>query len=130
MSLGAITADINVALVSEYEGVFSTKSQLLNPGLFLEVRGEVIFELDCEVKCYFFGSRRIFLGPCSQLPEVTLSESVELLILCQYHRVVVSAGYLCRFLPLKELDELRVGQVLLIGVPELPLIFVLPTSTP
>lgn len=61
---------------------------------------------------------------------ISLSEGIEFILLCEYHGVVVSAGYLGHFFLLEKLDELWFRQVFFVGVAQLSLVLVLAAASP
>ena len=72
----------------------------------------------------------VFLSPRAQLSVGSLSKGEQLLLRSQNHAVIVPAGNFDHLLIPEEVYELWHGQVLLVGVPQLPQVLVESTPAP
>lgn len=110
--------------------MFRTQSDLLDGVSVLETRIEIFVHSHREVNDYFFRMRAILFAPCTQLSQRSLSKSVNFIIWCHYHCVVISTCNLCDPFVLKKLNFLRLRNIFHVSMPQLTLIFWTSTSTP
>ena len=119
-----------MALVGQYDRVLPSQGDLGYFGLVSQAGGKVVLQLCRVVHDYFLRSSMVFLSPRAQLAISALSESEQFFLCSQNHAVIVPASNFDHLLVPEEVYELWHGQVLLVGMPQLPQVLIKSAPAP